>query len=159
MLKILSILFIVLLSVANASQMKSNMFQSVSKEDAILVQDGKDKKFCPRCGMDLIKFYKTSHSASIDNKKYQYCSFHCLVEHLGEGVSIDDPHVVDAKNLNFIDIREAYYVVGSKVKGTMTSVSKYAFSSEDDAKEFKDKNGGEIMNFYEAMEIVKKDFN
>ncbi|MCW8895980.1 MAG: nitrous oxide reductase accessory protein NosL [Sulfurimonas sp.] len=158
MLKVLSVLFIMLLSVANASQIKSTMFQSVSKDNAILLQDGKEKKFCPRCGMDLVKFYKTSHSASIDNKTYQYCSFHCLVDHLREGASIDDPQVVDAKNLNFIDIREAYYVVGSKINGTMTRVSKYAFSSENDAKEFKNENGGEIMNFFEAMEIVKKDF-
>lgn len=137
---------------------KSSMFQSVSSEKAILLQEGKQKQFCTRCGMDLVKFYKTSHSANIDNKIYQYCSFHCLVDHLSDGRSLDDPHVVDAKNLKFIDIRAAHYVVGSNKHGTMTRVSKYAFSSEYDAKEFKKENGGEIMNFYDAMKIVKKDF-
>jgi thioredoxin-related protein len=46
------------------------MFQSVDEKDAILVQDGKEKRYCVRCGMDLVHFYKTSHtSSSQDGKK------------------------------------------------------------------------------------------
>lgn len=158
MLKILTILSMLLLSSAYPSQNSSVMFQSVDEKDAVLLQDGDEKRFCGRCGMDLVKFYKTSHSAIKGEKVYQYCSIHCLVEHLYSGVSLDDPKVVDIKSLKFIDVRAAYYVVGSKKSGTMSHISKYAFLSEDDAKEFKNKYGGEIMDFYKAMEIAKKDF-
>ena len=137
---------------------KSTMFQSVSTQEAILVQNGDEKKFCSRCGMNLVTFYKSSHSSNISGKNFQYCSIHCLVDHLRDGVSVDDPKVVDIKSLKFIDIREAYYVVGSNKRGTMSMVSKYAFSNKSDAQGFKDKNGGEIMDFYKAMEVAKKDF-
>ncbi|MCF6309960.1 MAG: nitrous oxide reductase accessory protein NosL [Sulfurimonas sp.] len=162
MFKILTIFIISLLFIGCGPEkiptVKSSMFQSVNKESAVLVQDGSEKISCSRCGMNLVKFYKTNHSAYIENKVYQYCSFHCLVDHLAEGRSLEDPKVVDASSLELIDIRAAYYVVGSKIKGTMTQVSKYAFSKEEDAKKFQADNGGEIMNFYKAMEIVKKDF-
>ncbi|MCK4974503.1 MAG: nitrous oxide reductase accessory protein NosL [Sulfurimonas sp.] len=158
MIKIISILIILLNISCLASEQDRVIFQSVSKKTAILLKSGDEKESCSRCGMNLVRFYKTSHSAIIDKKAYQYCSFHCLVDHLSEGRSLDDPKVIDTKLLKFIDIRAAYYVVGSKIKGTMTDISKYAFSVESDAKEFKNKNGGEIMNFFKAMEIAKKDF-
>ena len=60
--------------------------------------------------------------------------------------------------MEFIDIRAAYYVVSSKVRGTMSRISKYAFSKESDAKDFQAKNGGKIMNFFDAIEVAKKDF-
>ena len=162
MFKILIIFVIALLFIGCGPEknptVKTVMFQSVSEESAILVQDGSEKTSCTRCGMNLIKFYKTSHSATIDNKVYQYCSIHCLIDHLAEGRSLDDPKVVDASSLKFIDIRAAHYVVGSNKKGTMTQISKYAFSKEEDAKKFQADNSGKIMNFFKAMEIVKKDF-
>ena len=137
---------------------KSTMFQSVDKESAVLVQEGSDKTSCGRCGMNLIKFYKTSHSADYNGVKHQYCSIHCLVEHLSDGINLDDPKVVDVNSLKFIDIRSAHYVVGSNKRGTMTRVSKYAFSSDEAAKAFQANNGGEIMDFYKALDVVKRDF-
>ncbi len=158
MLKKLTILSMLLLSFAYSSENRISMFQSVDEKDAVLIQEGNEKRYCSRCGMDLVKFYKTSHTALIGERVYQYCSIHCLVEHLYSGESLEDPKVVDVKSLKFIDIRAAYYVVGSKKSGTMSGVSKYAFALEDDAKEFKDMYGGEIMDFYKAMEIAKEDF-
>lgn len=134
------------------------MFQTVSKEDAVLVQTSKDKRYCARCGMDLVKFYKTSHSATLDSKVYQYCSIHCLEDHLGDGVTLKNPKVVDVASLKFISVQDAYYVVGSKKRGTMSRVSKYAFSKLEDAKEFQKANGGKIMNFNDALQKAKEDF-
>ena len=158
MIKVISILIILLNISCLASEQDRVMFQSVSKKTAILLKSGDEKESCSKCGMNLVRFYKTSHSAIIDKKVYQYCSFHCLIDHLAEGRSLDDPKVVDTKLLKFIDIRAAYYVVGSKVKGTMTHISKYAFSKEEDAKKFQVDNGGKIMNFFKAMRVTKKDF-
>lgn len=137
---------------------KSTMFQSVNEQEAVLLQEGKNKNYCFKCGMDLVKYYKTSHSATYDGKIYQYCSIHCLEDHLGDGIMLKNPKVVDVDSLQFIDSSKAYYVVGSKKSGTMSRISKYAFANEDMAKKFQAQHGGEIMDFYKALEIAKKDF-
>ena len=137
---------------------KYRMFQTVDEKDAILVQDGKNKQYCVICGMDLIKFYKTSYSATHDEKEHQYCSIHCLSDHLGEGIELKNPKVVDVTTLKLIPVLEAYYVVGSKKKGTMSKVSKYAFSTLKAAEIFQSKYGGEVMDFYGALEKAKEDF-
>lgn len=135
------------------------MFQSVDEKQAVLVQDGKEKRYCERCGMDLVKFYKTSHITEDSNgKKHQYCSIHCLEEHLGEGITLKNPKVVDVASLKFVDVTEVHYVVGSKVHGTMSRVSKYAFKNLDDAKKFQEKNGGQITDFSGALLKAKEDF-
>jgi len=139
---------------------KHKMFQSVAKEQAILVQDTKDKQYCVKCGMDLIRFYKTSHTAmSEDGKRnFQYCSIHCLEDHLGEGINLKNPKVVDVSSLKLLPVSNVTYVVGSKVRGTMSKVSKYAFSTLKEAQKFQAKNGGELMNFNEALTKAKEDF-
>jgi len=137
---------------------KVKMFQTVNEKDAILVQQGKNKRYCSRCGMDLVKYYKTSHTATYNGKKYQYCSIHCLEEHLGEGISLKNPNVVDISSLKFIPVNVAYYVVGSKKRATMSKVSKYAFSSLAEAKKFQLEFGGEIMNFNKTREKAIEDF-
>ncbi len=135
-----------------AGKMKP-MFQSVDPSKATLVGSGEDKEYCAVCGMNLVKFYKTNHVW----KGKQVASLHCLYE-LTEGKIPSDAQVVDTKNLNLIDANNAFYVVGSKIGGTMTRNSKYAFSTEADAKEFQVENGGEIMSFAKAYEIAGQDF-
>ncbi|MDD5372549.1 MAG: nitrous oxide reductase accessory protein NosL [Sulfurimonas sp.] len=137
---------------------KSGMFQSVNEHEATLLQEGKNKNYCYKCGMDLVKYYKTSHSAVHDGTVYQYCSIHCLEDHLGEGITLKNPKVVDVSSLKFVDAAKAYYVVGSQKSGTMSKISKYAFANEEDAKKFQAQFSGEIMDFYKALEIAKKDF-
>lgn len=137
---------------------KSSMYQSVNEQDATLVQSGKEKRYCVKCGMDLVKFYKTSHASTHDGKHYQYCSIHCLEDHLGDGVTLENPKVVDVESLKFISVADAHYVVGSKKRGTMSRVSKYAFLSQEMAKKFQAEYGGEIMNFSQAREKAQEDF-
>lgn len=137
---------------------KSSMYQSVNPQEATLVQTGKDKGSCVRCGMNLVMFYKTSHAAEHDGKHYQYCSIHCLEDHLGEGITLKNPRVVDVDSLKLIPVGEAHYVVGSNKRGTMTKVSKYAFLDEKMAEKFQAMNGGKIMRFNEALDVAKEDF-
>ena len=158
---IIAIVFSIIISGCNTHQtahFSKIQFQTVDAKDAILVQKGKEKRYCIKCGMDLVKFYKTSHTAENNNVKYQYCSFHCLEEHLGEGITLKNPKVVDISSLQFISVTKAHYVVGSKKRGTMTKISKYAFKNLADAKLFQAQYGGEIMNFNDARTIVQKDF-
>lgn len=134
------------------------MFQSVPKDKAVLLQDGKAKAFCPECGMTLPMFYKTNHAAHVAGKTKQYCSIHCVVEDMQKGSKLEGIQVVDTNSLKFIDAGKATYVVGSSKKGTMTAVSKYAFSSKADAEAFAKANGGKVVNFKGALETAKADF-
>jgi len=167
MLKIVSIIVLSILFVGcsttkkpqvNKTSHKHKMFQSVNPKDATLTQSGKNKNSCAICGMNLTKFYKTSHTVVYENKNVQYCSIHCLADHLEKGIEVKNPRVVDVTSLKFIPVLEAYYVVGSKVRGTMSRVSKYAFSSIEDAKKFQATYGGKIVDFNAALEVAQEDF-
>jgi len=146
------------LIVANADKVMK-MFQSVSPSEATLVQTNKAKKFCPVCGMTLPMFYKTNHSAIHDEETKQYCSLHCVVEDNEMNKSdLKDIKVVDVTSLKFISVDKATYVVGSKKKGTMSMISKYAFAKRSDAEKFAKEFGGKITDFNGAYAEAKKDF-
>jgi nitrous oxide reductase accessory protein NosL len=72
------------------------------------------------------------------------------------GIDANDIKVVDASTQKIIDAKDAFYVMGSKIKGTMSKVSKLAFASEEDAKKFVKKYNGEIVDFDTALESAKK---
>lgn len=160
MIKIFGLIAVALLILGcSQAQTRSNKpFQMVEEKEAILVQSGKDKRYCVKCGMDLVRYYKTSHTAQEGKHNHQYCSIHCLEDHLGEGITLKNPKVVDVSSLKLISVKDAFYVVGSKKRGTMSRVSKYAFSSFEDAKNFQDEFGGEIMDFNSAREKAQEDF-
>jgi len=138
--------------------MMHTMFQTVDKKDAILVQSGPNREHCAVCGMNLVKFYKTSHAATLKGENIQYCSLHCMTEVMNKGAALQDKKVVDVATLKFIPVSKAYYVVGSSVHGTMSRVSKYAFRELNQAKAFQKKHGGKILDFYSALQVAKKDF-
>jgi len=133
-------------------------FQSVSKGEATLLQEGKAKAFCPECGMTLPMFYKTNHAATVDGKVKQYCSIHCVVEDAKKGSKLTDIKVVDVNSLKFIDASKAFYVVGSSKKGTMSMVSKYAFASKVNADAFAKENGGEVVDYAAAYKAAESEF-
>jgi len=134
------------------------MFQSVSKGEATLLQEGKAKPFCPECGMTLPMFYKTNHAATVDGKVKQYCSLHCVVEDTQKGSKLTNIQVVDVTSLKFIAADKASYVVGSAKKGTMTMVSKYAFANKTDAEAFAKANGGKVVDYSGAYKAAESDF-
>jgi len=143
---IFSILFF--LSISSAS-----MFQTVNKDKVQLIQKGNSKNYCPNCGMNLTKFYKTNHI----HNHHQYCSLHCLVEDT-KGKIPTDAKVVDTKTLKHIDAKSAYYIIGSSKSGTMSMNSKYAFGTKKDAIAFAKKFGGKLYSFEQAYNIAKNDF-
>ncbi|MEA3353929.1 MAG: nitrous oxide reductase accessory protein NosL [Campylobacterota bacterium] len=125
----------------------------LTKEDII------DKASCPTCGMKLPMFYKTNHAAKHKHKDMQFCSIHCLVDELHNNKKeLSDIKVVDTKSLKFIDAKKAFYVVGSKKKATMSMISKYAFSSKDEAIGFSLAFDGEVMSYEDAYKEALKDF-
>ena len=136
----------------------TKMFQSVSKGEATLLQEGKAKPFCPECGMTLPMFFKTNHAATVNGTLKQYCSLHCVVEDSKKGSKLTDIKVVDVSSLKFIDANKASYVVGSSKKGTMSMVSKYAFANKADAEAFAKANGGKVMDYSAAYKAAESDF-
>jgi len=140
-------------------KMMPKMFQSVGKGEATLLQEGKAKPFCPECGMTLPLFYKTNHVATVDGKVKQYCSLHCVLEDTQKGSKLTNIKVVDVTTLKFIPVEKATYVVGSSKKGTMTTVSKYAFGNKADAEAFAKANGGKVVDYSAAYKAAEGDFS
>ncbi len=130
-------------------------FQAVSPDKAVILQEGEAKMFCPKCGMTLPMFYKTNHAAHVDAKSEQYCSIHCLAETMADGGKVTGIKVVDNTTLKFIDVINAWYVMGSSKAGTMTMTSKYAFGKKPDAEKFAKEFGGKVMTFYDVLDSVK----
>jgi nitrous oxide reductase accessory protein NosL len=133
-------------------------FSKVASVEPILVQKGKEKQWCPVCGMSLKAFYKTSHTAKLaDETPRHYCSMRCLSVDMQEH-TLDTNHVkvVDAKTEKLIDATTAFYVVGSKVPGTMAKVSKLAFKNQTDAQEFAQKYKGKVVDFASALSMAQK---
>ena len=130
-------------------------FQSVPMDKAQLLQTGKGKMFCPSCGMTLPVFYKTNHAVESNGTVKQYCSIHCLATNIHKH-DLKDVKVVDNTSLKFIDANSAWYVVGSTKAGTMSRISKYAFSSKEDAQTFAKKFSGEVKTFEETLKFVQE---
>jgi nitrous oxide reductase accessory protein NosL len=138
---------------------KFKLFQTVDRKDAIILQKGDKKESCVICGMKLPMFYKTNHVATHNGEVRQYCSIHCLAEDRSiNKTELSDIKVVAVDTLKFIPIKDATYVVGSDVRGTMSGLSKYAFKGRMSARRFASKHQGKIMNFDEAYQYALKDF-
>lgn len=72
------------------------------------------------------------------------------------GIKDEDIKVVDAKTEKLIDAKKAFYVIGSKAKGTMSMVSKLAFENKADANNFIKEYGGKLSTFQEAIKEATK---
>lgn len=149
-MKIILSLFILL-----SALFSMNDFRNVPHENVKLLQEGKNKKYCPICGMTLPFFYKTNHSATHKGKNKHYCSIVCMVrDAIENNKTLTDFKAVDANTLQWIDSKDAYFVVGSSKPATMSHISKYAFKNKKDAQKFAKKYGGEIMRFDELFKRV-----
>ncbi len=132
-------------------------------DNAKFIQGGENAHRCKECGMSLKMFWKTSHAVELeDGTIIQYCSIRDLVKAEKEqNLKVKKYMAVDAKTEKLSDATKMTYVVGSKVMGTMSSVSKIAFNSKDDALEFQKEFGGELRDFdYTkkfSLEILQKD--
>ena len=132
----------------------SGQYLKKATNQPVLVQDGEIKYWCPVCGMKIEDYYKTSYIAKlkINNLTRQYCSIRCLVVDMEEyGIAKGSIKVLDAKTEKYIDPNSAFYVINSKVVGTMSKVSKLAFKDKKDAQDFIQKYKGKLTTFDEAL--------
>ena len=138
--------------------LEANQFTKMATIKPTLIQDGKEKHWCPICGMKLKMFYKTSHTSKLQNgTKRQYCSIRCLVVDMQEHkINLNAVTVVDAKTQKLINANGAFYVINSTVQGTMSKKSKLAFALKTDAQEFIKKYKGNIITFDTALKSAQK---
>ena len=117
---------------------------------------------CENCGMARPMWARTWKTFENSKGAHEVCSFTCLakiaVKDAESPTNVKVALYRDPKTMSAAE--NAYYVVGSKAKGTMTKVSKLAFASQKEAEEFAGTCGGEAMDFQKtfkiAMESVKK---
>jgi len=148
-------IFIFLLAITSLNA----QFLKHATNKPVLVQSGDAKHWCPVCGMKIGNYYKTSYTAKLEMNglNRQYCSIRCLVVDMKEyGIDESTIKVVDAKTEEYIDAKSAYFVVNSKVSGTMSKESKLAFKNKEDAKSFKKIYKGKIVSFDEALVLAKE---
>lgn len=110
---------------------------------------------CPNCGMMLNMWARTRHSFTLSEGNFETCSIRCMAD-MGKKAGEKPKDVEAALYLNpkkMVPQDDAFYVVGSSAKGTMTMVSKIAFDSEEKAQEFSAANRGTVMNY--SKTIVK----
>lgn len=136
----------------------ANGFTKSATTKPQLVQEGPQKEWCPVCGMSIEAYYKTSHTSKINNSQdRQYCSIRCLALDMREyDIKSTDVKVVDVSTEKLIPAVSAFYVVGSDIKGTMSKVSKLAFSSKEAADDFSIENGGEIVDFKTVLMMAQE---
>jgi nitrous oxide reductase accessory protein NosL len=112
---------------------------------------------CPNCGMVRPMWARTWVMFENSEGKSQVCSFHCLADiALKAG---EDPKNVQValylKPEKMVPAEKAFFVVGSKAKGTMTMKSKIAFPSKTEAEKFSSACGGDVVWFAQALTVAK----
>jgi hypothetical protein len=65
--------------------------------------------------------------------------------------------VADYTTSELIDAKTATWVVGGKKQGVMTTLAKWAFAKEEDARNFITENGGQVTPFDEVMKAANEE--
>ncbi len=96
---------------------------------------------CPYCGMDRIEWQHSRHLVQFDDDLVDgTCSIHCLAISLS--LNLDrGPKAIYAADFGSADkvkplipVEKAVYLIGSDLKGTMTTTSKMAFGDDGGGK-------------------------
>ena len=145
---------IIIITLLFSITLNAENFSKKSTKETVLTQKGNSKHWCNICGMKLKNFYKTSHYSIAKNKeKKQFCSLRCFA--VNEKINKSFSHkVIDAKSQNVINAKSAFYVINSKVPGTMSKISKLAFENKKDALGFIKTFKGELASYDIAFKLA-----
>lgn len=113
---------------------------------------------CPYCGMDRTQWNHSRHLVHYsDDRVDGTCSIHCLAVSLslnldrGPKAIYAADYGADARIKPLINVDGASYLIGSKLKGTMTRASKMAFADEASARAAQNRHGGDLGGFDAAL--------
>ncbi len=113
---------------------------------------------CPYCGMDRTQWHHSRHLVHYDDDLVDgTCSIHCLAISLS--VNLDrGPKAIYAADFGagdkikpLVNVDQAHYLIGSKLKGTMSGKSKMVFASAKAAKAAQAEHGGKLGSFDDAL--------
>ena len=120
------------------------------------------KQWCPITGLSIRENYKVSYIANfeVNGNPRQYVSIHSLIKDMEDfGLKKQSIKVLDVTSEKYIDVYDAFFVIGSRVYGTNSKISKLAFKNKKDANKFIKKYGGKLTDFKEALESAKNSFS
>ena len=119
-----------------------------------IVEPVDNKDICPVCGMYPARFPKNKcQLQTADGEIVHLCTTQCLFEFLKNpqnykkpGMKAKSIWVIDYQSAQWIYARNAYYVLGTTVKGPMGKEA-FPFVNSEDAKKFSTDHGGKIVRF------------
>ena len=121
---------------------------------AVSAEEKEDRHSCGICGMYIDQFHDTSTQLKLKNgQKYETCGVACMLRSVNDKGGPDafsSIEVHDWQNKVITPADKAIYVIGSKIMPDMMP-NIIAFKSLDDAESFKTKEGGETLNFTQAL--------
>jgi nitrous oxide reductase accessory protein NosL len=116
--------------------------------------DRVERESCEVCGMYIDSFKDTSGTLEFkDGRKLATCGVACtvrLVNDQGGPGAFTTIMVRDWNTKKLVSASEAVYVIGSKIIPDMIP-NLIAFAGKEDAEAFKAKEGGELINFTQAL--------
>ena len=113
---------------------------------------------CPYCGMDRKQWNHSRHLVQYDDDLVDgTCSIHCLAVSLS--LNLDrGPKAIYAADFGstqeikpLIEVDRASYLIGSRLKATMSMKSKMAFASKAAAEVAQSQQGGQLGSFDDAL--------
>jgi nitrous oxide reductase accessory protein NosL len=116
---------------------------------------------CPYCGMNRTQWHHSRHLVQYDDDLVDgTCSIHCLAISLS--LNLDrGPKAIYAADFGaadkvkpLVNVDTATYLLGSKLKGTMSARSKMAFASAEAARAAQAEQGGELASFDEGLKAA-----
>ena len=122
------------------------------------LNDIEKQQKCPYCGMDRKQNHQTRMLIQYsDDLPDGVCSLHCAAISLSINIDrepkalwvADNAPAVEIKPL--VEVDQATFLVGSRIKGVMSARSKVAYGSSEAAKAAQAANGGELAGFDKAL--------
>ncbi len=121
---------------------------------------------CPYCGMDRKQFHKARMLVQYSDGLLEgTCSLHCAA--IGLSLHVDREPVgiwvgdngAAGEVVPLVEVDRATFLVGSKLPGVMTVTSKVAFGTSAAAKAAQAAQGGELLNFDQALSAAYADMS
>lgn len=123
---------------------------------------------------DDISFHRSCSQCGMDRKAYGYsrvlityvggatsgtCSIHCAVTemNLGQEKKVSSVMVADRDSRQLIQADKAFWVIGGKRRGVMSSRPKWAFVGKAGAESFVAANGGALVDWETVLAAARDD--